>query len=90
MFIDIDDEHVIQAQKVLTILDVNLLDTSSKLKVFIEEKTNQALVVGRNSQSKAIIVTDEYVYFSPYSTVTLTKRFNMSQIINNLESYNNY
>ncbi len=90
MFIDIDDEHVIQAQKVLTVLDINLLDTSSKLKEFIDKKIEAELVVGQETDSKSLIITDEYVYFSPYSTVTLTKRFNMSQIINNLESYSNY
>lgn len=87
MFIELDDEHVIHSEKVISILDIQLTKTSTRLKKLLEYKKEHNELFGECETGKAIIVTDEYMYYSPQSPFTLKKRFNRNEIIRKIDNY---
>lgn len=87
MFIDIDDEHVIHSEDVISILDIQLKKSSIKLKKLLRYKKENNQLIGILRTSKSIIITDNIVYYSPLSTATLKKRFSMTDILNKLDHY---
>ncbi|HLR59388.1 MAG TPA: extracellular matrix/biofilm biosynthesis regulator RemA family protein [Pseudogracilibacillus sp.] len=87
MFIELDDEHIIRSEEVVTILDIQLTKTSIKLKNLLKYKKNQNELMGNPETGKAIIITDEYIYYSSQSPLTLKKRFNRNEIIRKISNY---
>lgn len=87
MFIDLDDEHVIHSKKVISILDINLKKSSIKIKKLLQYKKTQNKLIGEAKTSKSIIITDDYIYYSPHSPLTLKKRFNRDEIIKKIDNY---
>ncbi len=87
MFIDLDDEHVIHSKNLIAILDIQLKKSSIKLTNLLEDKKHQNELIGDPTISKSIIITDDYIYYSSYSPVTLKKKFNMTDIINKIDNY---
>ncbi len=87
MFIEIDDEHVIRSEKVITILDIQLTKTSIKLKNLLKYKKEHNELMGESETGKSIIVTDKYIYYSSQSPLTLKKRFNRNEIIKKIDNY---
>lgn len=87
MFIFIGNDEVLQTEKIVSILDFQLLKSSTKVKNMIKHKTEQEAVYGDESDAKSIIVTDDDIYFSPLSILTLKKREELFSTINQLESF---
>ena len=87
MFIELDDEHIIRSEDVVTILDIQLTKTSIKLKSLLKYKKSQNELMGDPETGKAVIITDEYIYYSPQSPLTLKKRFNRNDIIRKISNY---
>lgn len=87
MFIELDNEHIIRSEEVLTILDIQLTKTSIKLKDLLKYKKEKNELMGDPEKGKAIIITDEYIYYSPQSPLTLKKRFNRNEIIKKVSNF---
>lgn len=87
MFIFIDNELPIETERVIAILDYQLLKTSSKLLNLMEQKRKEHLLFGIENGAKSIVITDKELYFSPLSTITLKKREHFFSPINQIENY---
>ncbi|MCP3026923.1 extracellular matrix regulator RemB [Halobacillus sp. A5] len=88
MFIHIGDDHVIQSKDVVSIIDHTLLSSSSIIEEMIfNQRKNKRVVETDENEAKAIVITKDYIYFSPLSVYTLKKRANMMTSLNRLEDY---
>ncbi|WP_079529051.1 MULTISPECIES: extracellular matrix regulator RemB [Halobacillus] len=88
MFIHIGDDHVIQSKDVVTIIDYSLMSSSSIIEEMIfNQRKNKQVVETEEDHAKSIVITKDYIYFSPLSVYTLKKRANMMTTLNKLEDY---
>lgn len=87
MYINIDDDYSIDSQDIILILDAQLLNSSEKMRTFIENSKLNKQLSGNKTDAKSIIITDDKVYYSPFSTISLKKRVNKFSIFNKLENY---
>ncbi|WP_082231957.1 extracellular matrix regulator RemB [Halobacillus massiliensis] len=88
MFIHIGDDHVIHSKDVVSIIDHTLLSSSSIIEEMIfNQRKNKKVVEAQEHEPKAIVITKDYIYFSPLSVYTLKKRANMISTLNRLEDY---
>lgn len=87
MYINIDDDYSIDSQDIILILDAQLLNSSEKMRTFIENSKLNKQLSGNKTDAKSIIITDDKVYYSPFSTISLKKRVNKFSILNKLENY---
>ncbi|MCG0275087.1 MAG: DUF370 domain-containing protein [Thermosediminibacteraceae bacterium] len=75
MFIHIGKNTVVRTRDIIMVLDkecTQFRDTSDFLQLAKEE----GFVVPGEEEGKSIIVTDDKIYFSPISSITLLKRSN--------------
>lgn len=88
MFIHIGEDHVIESEDVISIIDYELLSSSSIIEEMIfNQRKNQRVFESLHHDAKAIVVTKDYIYFSPLSVMTLKKRANMTTTLNKLENF---
>ncbi|UOQ95530.1 DUF370 domain-containing protein [Halobacillus shinanisalinarum] len=88
MFIHIGDDHVIQSKDVISIIDYSLMASSSIIEEMIfNQRKNKQVVETEEDNAKSIVITKEYIYFSPLSVYTLKKRANMMSTLNKLEDF---
>lgn len=88
MFIHIGDDHVIQSKDVVSIIDNSLIASSSIIEEMIfNQRKNKKVIESKDHQAKSIVITDDYIYFSPLSVFTLKKRANMKTTLNKLEDF---
>ncbi|MFQ3546312.1 DUF370 domain-containing protein [Halobacillus rhizosphaerae] len=88
MFIHIGDDHVIQSKDVVAIIDQSLMSSSSIIEEMIfNQRKNKRVVETEENNAKAIVVTNDIIYFSPLSVFTLKKRANMMSTLNKLEDF---
>lgn len=87
MFIFIGNDQVLQTDKIISILDAQLSKSSTKTMNMIKNKQELNAVYGNESDAKSIIVTDQDIYFSPFSILTLKKREELFSTIDQLESF---
>lgn len=88
MFIHIGDDHVIQSKDVVTIIDHNLISSSTIVEEMIQNQRKAKRVIETEEhQAKAIVITNDVIYFSPLSVFTLKKRANMMTTLNKLEDF---
>lgn len=73
MYLHIGEDILVHTDEIVAILDKKLLDSSSILAEFLQQKENITLHLAKRSV-KSIVVTTKHVYYSPLSSVTLTKR----------------
>lgn len=73
MYLHIGEDVLVKTAEIVTILDKKLLDSSPILTEFLQKKEKITFSLTKNS-IKSIVVTTKYVYYSPLSSVTLTKR----------------
>lgn len=76
MFIHIGGDIVVQSKDVVAILNLNRIDRNAK-------KNNQLVNKGNNGKQadlkndteiKSIVITNDRIYYSPISSITLKKR----------------
>ena len=72
---------VIETKKIITILDTELVSQSKRLQVMIKEKVENKVVYGNEEDAKSVIFTDDGIYYSPLSTLTLKKKDGLYQSI---------
>ncbi|UOQ49568.1 DUF370 domain-containing protein [Gracilibacillus caseinilyticus] len=88
MFIHIGDDHVIQSKDVISIIDYSLVSSSTINEEMLTELRNKnQVVVTDEEQTKAVVITNDHVYYSPLSVLTLKKRASMISTISRLEDY---
>lgn len=90
MFINIDDNHSIDSKGIITILDFQLLNSSEKMRTFIDKHEANDLIYGNKNEAKSIIITNEFIYYSPISTFSLKKKLNRFSIINKLQDFSTF
>lgn len=73
MFIYIGNNHVVESKYIISILDVQLEQTSSKLQRLMEDFKVAGKLYGEEKEAKSIVLTDDSLYYSPLSTLTLKK-----------------
>lgn len=72
----------------MTIIDYSLMASSSIIEEMIfNQRKNKQVVETEENHAKSIVVTKDYIYFSPLSVYTLKKRANMMTTLNKLEDY---
>lgn len=88
MFIHIGEDHVIDSEDVIAIIDKELLSSSSIVnEMIMNQRKNKKVFESSFDVAKSIVITKDYIYFSPLSVLTLKKRANMSSTLNKLEDY---
>lgn len=76
MFIHIGGDVVVRAKEVITILDINgtKLDKNTKKNNEFDINISKGTVVKISNDIKSIIITNDKIYYSPISSLTLKKR----------------
>lgn len=83
MFIHLGEDIIIQSEDVIAIMDGDLLNHSTIFNEFVQINTkNKRIVEIVKGMVKSIVVTENKIYFSPLSTITLKRR---SQYVSELE-----
>lgn len=73
MFIYIGNDLVVESTYIISILDAQLERTSSKLQRIVKVSKDKVQLHGDKATAKSIVVTDNALYYSPLSTLTLKK-----------------
>ncbi|WP_077616208.1 extracellular matrix regulator RemB [Caenibacillus caldisaponilyticus] len=75
MFIHLGEDTVIRIDEVVAIINYGLFLKDEGNKALIEraKMENKLRDIGRQ-MTKSVVITDKYIYFSPFSPTTLKKR----------------
>ncbi|HLR08640.1 MAG TPA: DUF370 domain-containing protein [Bacillota bacterium] len=87
MFIHIGNDHVIETNDVVAIIDKNLESSSTIMQEMLAKAKEQNTLLGSKSMAKSIVVTTDKIYYSTLSVATLEKRAGMETMINKLDDY---
>ncbi|KGX93669.1 hypothetical protein N781_00165 [Pontibacillus halophilus JSM 076056 = DSM 19796] len=88
MFIHIGEDHVIESKDVIAIVDSDLMDSSQIVEEMITNQTrNERVFDSPQADTKSIVITKQFIYFSPLSVYTLKKRANMTSALKNMDDY---
>lgn len=87
MFIHIGNDTVIQSKDVVTIIDRNVITSSSIMENMMDNARKKEKVVGDAADTKSVVVTSDLIYFSSLSVSTLKKRASMIATISKLDDY---
>ncbi|MDC3417735.1 extracellular matrix regulator RemB [Aquibacillus salsiterrae] len=88
MFIHIGDDNVIRSEDVISIIDYNLVSSSTiNEEMLTNQKANNMLVNPVQEGTKSVVITKDLIYLSPLSVLTLKKRASMISTISKLEDY---
>ncbi|MFS0865523.1 extracellular matrix regulator RemB [Fredinandcohnia sp. 179-A 10B2 NHS] len=82
MFIHLGDNVIVRSSDVITILDRQLLKSSSIVNEFLDVQKSRVIELA-NGNTKSVVVTVDKVYFSPLSSSTLKRR---AQHVSELEA----
>jgi hypothetical protein len=75
MFIHLGGQIVVQTKDLIAILDYGNKETEKKLSTFLDHSQKQeSLVWISKEETKSIVITDQYIYASPISSLTLNRR----------------
>ncbi|MEI3611098.1 extracellular matrix regulator RemB [Pseudogracilibacillus sp. SO30301A] len=85
MFIYIGNDEVIESDKIISILNYQLTYSSPKLRQLIADQKRNKRVIGSDIDAKSIIITDESIYYSSFSTSTLKNREELYATMNQVE-----
>ncbi|MEW9675355.1 extracellular matrix regulator RemB [Lentibacillus sp. L22] len=87
MFIHIGNDTVIQSKDVVTIIDRNVVTSSSIMEEMMNAAKQTDKIAGDPDESKSVVVTTDYIYYSSLSVSTLKKRASMISTISKLDDY---
>src|SRR5699024_12418156 len=73
LFIHMGNCVVVESTSIISILDVQLEKTSSKLQRMIKEFEEKDQPHGDKPTANSVVITDNALYYSPLSTLTLKK-----------------
>lgn len=87
MFIHIGNDNVIQSKDVVSIIDRNVISSSSIMEEMMQRATKTESIVTSEEESKSVVITKDLIYFSSLSVATLKKRASMIGTISKLDNY---
>lgn len=74
MFIHIGNDHVVHTEDIISIIDCQAIENSVIMKTMLENQHSNKSVIGSASHAKSIVITNDFIFYSNVSVVTLTKR----------------
>ncbi|GGE48141.1 hypothetical protein GCM10011391_28670 [Pullulanibacillus camelliae] len=75
MFINLGEDTIIRTDEVIAIFDYDLFRNDVNNQQFIEKSlTNKTLMDIGEQVTKAVVLTNDTIYYSPFSPATLKKR----------------
>lgn len=87
MFIHIGNDNVIQSEDIISIIDFNVITSSSIMEKMVLFAKKEEKIFGPSTEAKSVVITEELIYYSSLSVPTLKKRASMISTINKLEDY---
>lgn len=87
MFIHIGNDNVIQSKDVISIIDRNVISSSSIMEEMIKRANKNKSIVTPTEEAKSVVITKDLIYFSSLSVATLKKRASMISTISKLDDY---
>ncbi|MCB5239282.1 MULTISPECIES: extracellular matrix regulator RemB [Niallia] len=72
MYVHIGENILVRTSEIITILDKQTVESSPISKEFLEQQ--KAMINGKSSSYKSIVITKDTIYFSPIASNTLKKR----------------
>lgn len=83
MFINIGDNNTVRSREIILIIDKNATESSSIMDEMVRNKQEKSKVVGSRTVAKSLVITNDLIYFSSLSVLTLKKRSRVFSVINN-------
>jgi extracellular matrix regulatory protein B len=87
MFIHIGNENVIHSEQIIAIIDCNLVSSSVINDEMMSASKQEKKVIGPKRNAKAVVLTNDFIYYSTLSVSTLKKRSSMMSTIDKLDDY---
>lgn len=87
MFVHIGNDYVLQSETIISIIDRNLINSSSITKKMIKNTSKNNKIKGTKRNAKSIVITKDYIYYSTLSVATLKKRSSIFSTINTTDYY---
>ncbi|WP_188456205.1 extracellular matrix regulator RemB [Virgibacillus oceani] len=87
MFIHIGNDTVIQSKDVISIIDRNVITSSSIMEEMMANAAKNNQIRGPVDESKSVVITSDLIYYSSLSVPTLKKRTSMISMISKLDDY---
>jgi len=87
VFIYIGNDDVVMSNKIISILEYQLIHSSPKLRQLIEKQKKANRIFGSYKFAKSIVITDDGIYYSPLSAQTLKKRDALYPTMNQVEKF---
>lgn len=88
MFIHIGGNNVIHSDEVIGIIDQQYIQSSTiNLEMINNQRENKRVFDLHKEETKSIVITKDYIYYSPLSSLTLKKRTSMIATISKLDDY---
>ncbi|TQS76357.1 DUF370 domain-containing protein [Ornithinibacillus gellani] len=85
MFIHIGNGNVIRTSTIISIIDRQIISSSITMEEWIIN--NEKNLKGSKTKAKSIVITEDFIYYSPLSVPTLKKRASMISTISKLADY---
>lgn len=82
MFVHIGNDHVLQSETIISIINRSLITSSSITKKMMKAASENNKLKGTKRNAKSIVITEDYIYFSTLSVATLKKRSSIYSKIN--------
>lgn len=78
MYIHIGEEILVKTIDVIAIFDFQIIEESKENQLFIDRLLEEKRLIDvGEKESKSVIITNEFIYFSSFSPSTLKKRSEM-------------
>ena len=87
MFIHIGDNHLINSEDIIMMIDQQYVDSSSINGEMIEHQKEKDRISTIDDRTKTIVITRDDIYYSPFSILTLKKRSSLQAMIEHLNDY---
>ncbi|MGM8212873.1 extracellular matrix regulator RemB [Virgibacillus sp. W0430] len=87
MFVHIGNDYVLQSKDIISIIDRNLIQSSSIIKEMMQVARERRKIKGTKREAKSIVITDDFIYYSTLSIPTLKKRSSMISTINTTDYF---
>ncbi|WP_163969264.1 extracellular matrix regulator RemB [Oceanobacillus halotolerans] len=87
MFIHIGNDNVIQSKDVISIIDYDVVTSSTIMEEMMDNAEINSKIVGPKNEAKAVVITSDVIYYSSLSVSTLKKRASMISTISKLDDF---
>lgn len=87
MFIHIGNNNAIRSREIVTIIDYNVIKSSSIMEEMLERAQKNNTIIGPVTDAKSVIITVNKIYYSSLSVATLKKRSTISSMVNKFDNY---